>query len=247
MRPWSRLTRKASPHRNDAFSLIALSVLFACILAPLPASPQIAQSVGKAVGADPQVINAVDTVEKILVTMATKTDAVRGTSGILGALLIESDSLICDSWMILLSERIKRMQRSIGPFRDVTQDEKELLDALKALRGAVEEACRKGTTPRTASVAPGAGVTETPPEPESDPRAECWAECGHHYYVYLQNKTWAKPERASAQQAREDAKIVEGNLEVNLKERKQITRELRQIKARMDKVGTISMRSISSG
>jgi uncharacterized protein YukE len=62
-------------------------------------------------GFSEQTQNAADTLESALAAAATKGDSVRGASGALGQLALNSGSLICSSWIISFKLRIQKMHQ----------------------------------------------------------------------------------------------------------------------------------------
>lgn len=149
---------------------VAAACLLALVVTPGPTLGQSASAmVGKAVGADPEVVNAAQAAEEALRSAATKGEATRGASGAISTLLIESDTLLCSAWIISFRLRYREM---------ILEDaDPRALRAMQNLMEKVEKACEKALSSPPAGVAGVAGpavepVASTPiyPEcPECDP------------------------------------------------------------------------------
>lgn len=145
------------------------AVAAVCLLTMLwPSLPTFGQSVsamgGKAIGADPEVVNAAQAAEEALKSAVTEGEATRGASGAIGTLLIESDTLICSAWIISFRVRYRDM---------VLQNaDPQALRAMQNLMEKVEKACEKALKPRGRA---GAGATAPAVQPAAD--AALYTEC----------------------------------------------------------------------
>ena len=122
---------------------LALAVFFA-----ISSTPAFGQSVTEMAGKkfgngyverDQQIINGVKAVEEVLKGLATKGETVRGGTGALSSLLVESDTIICASWLFAFERTMTDMAVN-GAFN--SDGGAELFRAMQNLKNRVEVACQ---------------------------------------------------------------------------------------------------------
>src|SRR5262245_35217091 len=79
------------------------------MLAPSTFGQSGTAAAGKAIGADPEVVNAAQAAEEALKAAATKGEATRGATGSIGTLLTDSDTLICSAWIVSFRTQYRNM------------------------------------------------------------------------------------------------------------------------------------------
>ena len=125
--------------------LIATGILAFAIASSSPAAAQsltgmaarTAEDFG--VEVDPQITNASNALEEALKTWVTSGESTRGATGAIGALLIESDNLMCNAWMTSFYTAMTQMSTSAATSDAGTA----VLQAMNRLRGLIEAACEK--------------------------------------------------------------------------------------------------------
>lgn len=125
--------------------------------------PAVAQAGGLSdkFSGDPQIQNAIDTVESELESFATRGEATRGASGPMIQLLQSSDTLICSAWIISFRQELQRLV-----VQDFLDPPVQLIAAAQDLLSRVERACQGVLQPGTAvAAAPPAGTPPARDEP----------------------------------------------------------------------------------
>jgi hypothetical protein len=115
---------------------------------------------------NPEIQNAIDTVEAEVESLATKGEATRGPSGPMIQLLQSSDTLICSSWIIAFRQELQRLSLNYldPPYA--------LLRAAQDLLSRVERACQEVLNPGTAVRTPPTGETSPPPTTTEPPAGQ---------------------------------------------------------------------------
>lgn len=125
--------------------LIATGILGLVIATSAPAAAQsgtgmaIRTAEDFGIEVDPQITNASNALEEALKTWATSGESTRGATGAIGALIIESDNLMCNAWMTSFYTAMTQMSTSAA-FSDAGT---AVLQAMNRLRSLIEAACEK--------------------------------------------------------------------------------------------------------
>ena len=120
---------------------------------------------------NPQVQNALDTLEATIESAVTNGKSTRGASGPMMQLIYSSDTLICDAWIIAFSLEVNRLTR-IATHRDMTAEEHDVQRAARELLSRVERACQ-GVRDPAAATTPGTGGA-APPSAEPPPAGQAF-------------------------------------------------------------------------
>jgi hypothetical protein len=103
---------------------------------------------------DPQIVNASRALEEAVKGYATGGETVRGGSGTIASLLVESDKLICNSWMIGFNRAMTELATGGALNTDAGT---AVVQALNRLRSRIEEACEKALNTRRGTGVVGGG------------------------------------------------------------------------------------------
>jgi hypothetical protein len=134
-------------------------VLLACAL--LASAPVAASGFSDLINKDPQIQNALDTIEAVVEAKVTKGESTRGASGPLMQLLFSSDTIICASWIILFRQELQRLIIADAGGADVPPG---LIRAAQDLLSRVERACQD-IIQGTSTAKPAATPTPATPAP----------------------------------------------------------------------------------
>jgi len=125
-------------------------VVAAClILSPTTAQAVVGSYLGQQ-GFNDEVQNAADAAESALAAAATNGNTVRGASGSLGQLLLNSGSLICNSWIIQFQLNIRNMHIAAATMDgDALTRQLNAIQKSEAFAAKLGQACEQsfGTTP----------------------------------------------------------------------------------------------------
>lgn len=161
----------------------AFASLATAILIVAWSVPALGQSVSEMAGkkfadsnsvADQEIVNASRALEEAIKTYATSGESTRGATGPLSSLLIESDTIICASWLIAFDRTMTTLAVQ-GAFN--TAAGAELMRAMQNLKNRVEAACQRvlnNTEPPGVHGPTGEGNTPPSPCPECEDEKQAY-------------------------------------------------------------------------
>lgn len=127
--------------------LLATGILGFVIATSVPAGaqPMGARIAKEVIETSEQLETAMNAVEEALKTYLTKGESARGATGAIGELLLKSEDLICNMWMITF----ERVMSDLSTGGALNSDEgTALVQALNRLRSRIEEECDKAINGR---------------------------------------------------------------------------------------------------
>ena len=162
---------------------------------------------------NPEVQNAIDAVESALETAVTRGKITRGASSIIGAFLLNADSLACSAWVLTFNIRYRNLVINKAPI--------EVLKAAMQLKAKIEYACRKILDPDTYNKlgAYGGSVDDennansnnNPNSRPYNPRPGwsiedeiCWRKCADLLYKYNKAQRDADDSQKAADRAKKE-------------------------------------------
>ncbi|MEO9468725.1 hypothetical protein [Parasphingorhabdus sp.] len=193
---------------------VGVSTAFLMVGFSAPANAVVLQYIAKGIGMSEQSQNLASVGDSAMTAIAGKSAAVRGATGAINQLLVESDELICSSWTIQMRVHIRNMQLEEYQLRgnDKLKMQKAIV-ALNQFSAKLQEECtRLKINKPDAIVRTGFGVTRE--ELEASTRAyqlqrdiACRQRLNQQYSAVRQASkeqrvAWAELDRAKQKLAR---------------------------------------------